>query len=86
MARLFVSDVHLDAGAPQATEQFLSFLAGEAARAEALYILGDLFEAWVGDDDQQPDNERVCRALRVLISCSAAASARAAAAVCSAIP
>jgi UDP-2,3-diacylglucosamine hydrolase len=66
MARLFVSDVHLDAGAPQATEQFLGFLAGEAARAEALYILGDLFEAWVGDDDRQPDNERVCRALRGL--------------------
>jgi UDP-2,3-diacylglucosamine hydrolase len=66
MARLFVSDVHLDAGAPQATEQFLGFLAREATRAEALYILGDLFEAWVGDDDRQPDNERVCRALKVL--------------------
>jgi len=66
MARLFVSDVHLDAGAPQTTEQFLAFLAREAARAEALYLLGDLFEAWVGDDDRQPDNERVCRALKVL--------------------
>jgi len=66
MARLFVSDVHLDAGAPQATEQFLDFLAGEASGAEALYILGDLFEAWVGDDDQEPANDRVCRALRVL--------------------
>jgi UDP-2,3-diacylglucosamine hydrolase len=66
MARLFVSDVHLDAGAPQTTEQFLGFLAREAARAEALYILGDLFEAWVGDDDEQPDNERVCRALKAL--------------------
>jgi UDP-2,3-diacylglucosamine hydrolase len=68
MARLFVSDVHLDASAPQATEQFLEFLAREAARAEALYILGDLFEAWVGDDDAEPDNERVCRALRTLTS------------------
>ena len=66
MARLFVSDVHLDAGAPQAIEQFLDFLAGEARGAEALYILGDLFEAWVGDDDQEPANERVCRALRAL--------------------
>jgi UDP-2,3-diacylglucosamine hydrolase len=66
MARLFVSDVHLDAAAPQATDQFLEFLRTEAAGAEALYILGDLFEAWVGDDDQEPANERVCSALRAL--------------------
>ena len=66
MARLFVSDVHLSAAAPQATEQFLAFLRAEAAGAEALYILGDLFEAWVGDDDQEPANERVCAALRAL--------------------
>jgi UDP-2,3-diacylglucosamine hydrolase len=66
MARLFVSDVHLDAAAPEATAQFLEFLASEAADAEALYILGDLFEAWVGDDDRAADNERVCRALREL--------------------
>jgi UDP-2,3-diacylglucosamine hydrolase len=66
MRRLFVSDVHLDATAPQATEQFLAFLATEAARAEALYILGDLFEAWVGDDDQEPANTSVCKALREL--------------------
>jgi UDP-2,3-diacylglucosamine hydrolase len=66
MARLFVSDVHLDTQAPQAIEQFLAFLDQQASRAEALYILGDLFEAWVGDDDQEPCNERVCRALRVL--------------------
>ncbi len=68
MARLFVSDVHLDAAAPQATEQFLGFLEHEAAAAEALYILGDLFEAWVGDDAQDPDQERVCRGLRALAS------------------
>jgi len=66
MARLFVSDVHLDGAAPQATEQFLSFLGAEATQVEALYILGDLFEAWVGDDDEDPGNERVCRALRAL--------------------
>jgi UDP-2,3-diacylglucosamine hydrolase len=66
MARLFVSDVHLDASAPPATEQFLEFLARQAAHAEALYILGDLFEAWVGDDDAEPGNERVCQALRAL--------------------
>jgi len=66
MRRLFVSDVHLDAERADATEQFLAFLASEAARAAALYILGDLFEAWVGDDDRDPGNERVCRALRAL--------------------
>ena len=66
MARLFVSDVHLGAAYPHATEQFLAFLGTQAAAAEALYILGDLFEAWVGDDDQEPSNEQVCRALRAL--------------------
>ena len=66
MRRLFVSDVHLDAGAPEATEQFVAFLATEAARSAALYILGDLFEAWIGDDDADPEKERVCRALRAL--------------------
>ena len=66
MPRLFVSDVHLDGSAPQATEQFLAFLRTEAAGAEALYILGDLFEAWVGDDDQEPANTAVCQALRAL--------------------
>jgi UDP-2,3-diacylglucosamine hydrolase len=66
MARLFVSDVHLDVSAPAASEQFLAFLRHEAAQAQALYILGDLFEAWVGDDDADPDKERICRGLRAL--------------------
>ena len=51
MATLFVSDLHLDAERPAITELFGRFLAEEARGAEALYILGDLFEAWVGDDD-----------------------------------
>ena len=54
MTRLFVSDVHLDAAAPEAVEQFLEFLRTHAADAQALYILGDLFETWVGDDDPDP--------------------------------
>jgi UDP-2,3-diacylglucosamine hydrolase len=66
MARLFVSDVHLDAGAPAAIEQFLDFLKVQASGAEALYILGDLFESWVGDDDADPAKARVCAALREL--------------------
>ncbi len=68
MARLFVSDLHLDAERPQATEQFLEFLSRHAAQAEALYILGDLFEAWIGDDDPEGEKARVCIALRELTS------------------
>ena len=63
MARLFVSDVHLDTQAPQATEQFLAFLREQAAHAQALYILGDLFEAWIGDDDTDPQKAEVTAAL-----------------------
>jgi UDP-2,3-diacylglucosamine hydrolase len=66
MTRLFVSDVHLDATAPEAVEQFLEFLGTHAADAEALYILGDLFEAWIGDDDPDPTKGRVCEGLRAL--------------------
>lgn len=47
---LFVSDLHLCAERPAVTRLFLDFLAGEARTADALYILGDLFEFWVGDD------------------------------------
>jgi len=50
LATLFISDLHIDANRPAICEQFLSFLATEARDAEALYILGDLFESWVGDD------------------------------------
>jgi UDP-2,3-diacylglucosamine hydrolase len=66
MARLFVSDVHLDASAPEATDQFLDFLRVEGRGAEALYILGDLFEAWIGDDEQDAEKVRVCAGLRQL--------------------
>src|SRR5689334_23456182 len=68
MARLFVSDVHLDAVAPEASEQFIDFLRTYAASAEALYILGDLFEVWVGDDDPSADKARIVTALRELTS------------------
>lgn len=47
---LFISDLHLSPRSPGATALFLRFLAGRARQAEALYILGDLFEVWVGDD------------------------------------
>ncbi len=51
MTTLFISDLHLDAERPHITERFGRFLEDEARGADALYILGDLFEAWVGDDD-----------------------------------
>lgn len=66
MTTLFISDLHLDATRPDITEQFLSFLEQEASRAERLYILGDLFEAWIGDDDPDPDKRRVVAALKNL--------------------
>jgi UDP-2,3-diacylglucosamine hydrolase len=50
VAALFISDLHIDASRPAITEQFLSFLGAEARDADALYILGDLFESWIGDD------------------------------------
>ena len=50
MTVLFISDLHIDASRPAITEQFLTFLDAEARHAEALYILGDLFESWIGDD------------------------------------
>jgi UDP-2,3-diacylglucosamine hydrolase len=66
MSHLFVSDVHLDATAPEAVDQFLEFLRTHAADAEALYILGDLFETWVGDDDPDPAKLRVRDGIRAL--------------------
>jgi UDP-2,3-diacylglucosamine hydrolase len=63
---LFISDLHLDGANPAAIAQFEAFLAGPARAAEALYILGDLFESWVGDDDDDPDRLRVCQALQQL--------------------
>ena len=66
MTVLFISDLHLDAARPDITSQFLDFLAREARQARALYILGDLFEAWIGDDDPDPDKRRVLNALREL--------------------
>lgn len=63
MTVLFVSDLHLDASRPHITDLFLDFLAGEARDAEALYLLGDVFEAWVGDDDPGEPGASVCAAL-----------------------
>lgn len=63
---LFISDLHLDGERPDITAQFLQFIDAEARQARALYILGDLFEAWIGDDDPDTDKRRVIEALRSL--------------------
>jgi len=66
MSTLFISDLHLDESRPEITELFLDFLKQDAVSAEALYILGDFFEAWVGDDDDSVLGKKVVLALREL--------------------
>lgn len=66
MTTLFISDLHLDGSRPQVTQLFFGFLAGEARTADALYILGDLFEAWIGDDDDDPHHQAVIARLQDL--------------------
>jgi len=48
---LFISDLHLSEDRPAANERFFAFIEDTGARADALYVLGDLFEYWIGDDD-----------------------------------
>lgn len=67
MTTLFISDLHLEVDRPDIGEQFFAFLEDEAKDAEALYILGDLFDAWVGDDDPNPHFADVKKALRALV-------------------
>lgn len=62
---LFISDLHLDASRPAITRLFIQFLQQSASQAQALYILGDLFEAWVGDDTLCPEDS-VISELRAL--------------------
>ncbi|MFB6326966.1 UDP-2,3-diacylglucosamine diphosphatase [Pantoea deleyi] len=63
---LFIADLHLCQEEPAITAGFLHFLAREAPHCDALYILGDLFEAWIGDDDPNPLHQQVADALRAL--------------------
>ena len=64
MATLFASDLHLSPSRPDACAQFEAFLAGPVRAAERVYLLGDLFEYWAGDDDLgDPFNARVVAAL-----------------------
>ena len=63
---LFISDLHLALEKPEITRRFLSFLQNRAVTAKSLYILGDLFDAWIGDDDNTPPNRSIKQALKKL--------------------
>lgn len=73
MPVLFISDLHLCPSRPGIARTFEEFLSGPARHADALYILGDLFEYWAGDDDlSDPFNTRICNALKGLSDCGTA--------------
>jgi UDP-2,3-diacylglucosamine hydrolase len=67
MSTLFVSDLHLEAERPDIGNQFIEFLKTEAMEADDLYILGDLFEAWVGDDDPNTHYAKIKMAIRKVV-------------------
>ncbi|WP_313627101.1 UDP-2,3-diacylglucosamine diphosphatase [Kosakonia sp.] len=67
MATLFIADLHLQTEEPAITAGFLRFLAGTAREADALYILGDLFEAWIGDDDPNPLHQQIAQAIKAVV-------------------
>jgi len=60
----FISDLHLEESRPDITDAFLAFLKDKAMGIDALYILGDFFEAWIGDDERTPLQQSVAEALR----------------------
>ena len=69
MTAIFMSDLHLSVETPLLAGLFEEFLSGKARSASSIYILGDLFEYWAGDDDlDDPFNSRIVSAMR---SCSA---------------
>ncbi|MCK4608301.1 MAG: UDP-2,3-diacylglucosamine diphosphatase [Gammaproteobacteria bacterium] len=61
---LFISDLHLDASQPEKAELLFNLLTTTALKADALYILGDFFEAWIGDDDNSSFNKKIVAALK----------------------
>ncbi|MEA3303633.1 MAG: UDP-2,3-diacylglucosamine diphosphatase [Pseudomonadota bacterium] len=63
---LFISDLHLSPEQPQVVDSFIDFILDRAPDAEALYILGDLFDAWIGDDNDQPPYPVIRDALAAL--------------------
>jgi UDP-2,3-diacylglucosamine hydrolase len=63
---LLISDLHISLEKTEITQRFLNFLQHRASQAKALYILGDLFDAWIGDDDNTPPNKTIKKALKQL--------------------
>ena len=66
MTKLFIADLHLSEARPDLTNTFIHFLATKATQADELYILGDLFEFWIGDDEQSPLQQQITLALKTL--------------------
>ncbi|MBS3803164.1 MAG: UDP-2,3-diacylglucosamine diphosphatase [Oleiphilaceae bacterium] len=66
MTTLFIADLHLEEKRPDITQAFLNFVETRASGVEHLYILGDFFEAWIGDDERTPLQEQVAEALQAL--------------------
>ncbi|MFT5722726.1 MAG: UDP-2,3-diacylglucosamine hydrolase [Motiliproteus sp.] len=66
MSTLFISDLHLQSERPLITRAFYDFLDQHASQADALYILGDFFNVWLGDDDQTPLHREVAARLKTL--------------------
>lgn len=64
MTTLFISDLHLEEARRDITDAFLAFLTTEAAEATHLYILGDFFEAWIGDDEKTELQQEITQALK----------------------
>jgi UDP-2,3-diacylglucosamine hydrolase len=63
---IFIADLHLSPTQPKVTDLFLKFIADIAPKAEALYILGDFFKFWVGNDDRSIFNEQIKKALKII--------------------
>ena len=66
MKQLFISDLHLDEAQQDLTQAFFHFLTAWGPQADEIYILGDFFEVWLGDDDHSPFNQRITTALTEL--------------------
>ncbi|MCM0611655.1 UDP-2,3-diacylglucosamine diphosphatase [Marinobacter sediminum] len=66
MTTLFISDLHLEESRPDITDAFMGFLKEKAMGVDKLYILGDFFEAWIGDDERTPLQEQVAASLQQL--------------------
>lgn len=66
MPTLFISDLHLDDRRPETTALLMRFLRDEAVHADSLFILGDLFEFWLGDDVPSKCSQEVANALSSL--------------------